>query len=68
MIVLYALGAVGLFIVPRRFAALVVLLLAYQWFWAMLFAGDTRYRAPWDFLIALCAAATVVRLWERVRA
>jgi len=68
MLVLYALGAVGLFLVPRRFAALVVALLAYQWVVATLFAGDTRYRAPWDFLIALCAATALVRLWERVRA
>ena len=67
MIVLYVLGAIGLFLVPRRFAALVLLLLAYNWLWAILFAGDTRYRAPWDFLIALCAAVTVVRAWDRVR-
>ena len=62
MIVLYALGLVGLFLVPRRFAALVLMLLAYDTLAAMLFAGETRYRVPWDFLVALCAAVTVERL------
>ena len=67
-IVLYLFGVVGLFLVPRRFAALVVALLAYQWVFAMLFAGDTRYRAPWDFLLALCASVAVGRVWDRIRA
>ena len=67
MIVLYALGLVGLLYVPRRFAALVLLLLAYDTLTAMLFAGETRYRVPWDFLIALCAAAAVTRLARRAR-
>jgi 4-amino-4-deoxy-L-arabinose transferase-like glycosyltransferase len=62
MIVLYALALVGLFFVPRRFAALALLLVAYDTVTAMLFAGETRYRVPWDFLIALCAAATAERL------
>jgi len=62
MIALYALGLVGLFLVPRRFAALVLMLLAYDTLAAMLFAGETRYRVPWDFLVALCAAVTVERL------
>ena len=67
VVVLYVLGIAGVFLVPRRFAALVVLLLVYQWLFALLFAGDTRYRVPWDFLIALCAAAALVRLCERMR-
>jgi 4-amino-4-deoxy-L-arabinose transferase-like glycosyltransferase len=62
MIALYALGLAGLFFVPRRLAALTLLLLAYNTVAAMLFAGETRYRVPWDFLIALCAAAAVERL------
>ena len=61
VIVLYALGLIGLFLVPRRLAALALLLLAYDTLAAMLFAGETRYRVPWDFLIALCAAAAVGR-------
>ena len=61
MIVLYALALVGLLYVPRRFAALALALLVYDTLTAMLFAGETRYRVPWDFLIALCAAAAVTR-------
>jgi hypothetical protein len=61
-IVLYVLGAIGLFLVPRRFALLTVLLLAYNSLAAMLFVGETRYRVPWDFLIALCAATALLRL------
>ena len=68
MIVLYALGLAGLLLVPRRLAALALLLLAYDTLAAMLFAGETRYRVPWDFLIALCAAAAVTRLARRARA
>jgi 4-amino-4-deoxy-L-arabinose transferase-like glycosyltransferase len=67
MIFLYAFGAIGLFLVPRRFAALAVTLLAYQTLVAMLFVGETRYRVPWDFLIALLAAAAVVKGAERRR-
>jgi Dolichyl-phosphate-mannose-protein mannosyltransferase len=62
MAVLYALGLAGLLYVPRRFAALTLALLAYDTLTAMLFAGETRYRVPWDFLIALSAAAAVTRL------
>jgi 4-amino-4-deoxy-L-arabinose transferase-like glycosyltransferase len=65
MIVLYALGLVGLLFVPRRLAALALALLVYDTLTAMLFAGETRYRVPWDFLIALCAAATVERVRTR---
>jgi 4-amino-4-deoxy-L-arabinose transferase-like glycosyltransferase len=68
MVPLYVLGAVGLFLVPRFFAALAVLLLGYQTLVAVLFVGETRYRAPWDFLTALLAAAAVVELTARVRA
>src|SRR5919197_1075694 len=65
MIVLYALGLVGLLYPPRRLAAFAVALLAYDTLTAMLFAGETRYRVPWDFLIALCAAGAVTRLARR---
>jgi 4-amino-4-deoxy-L-arabinose transferase-like glycosyltransferase len=68
MVPLYILGAVGLFFAPRFYSVLAVLLLAYQTLVAMLFVGETRYRAPWDFLIALLAAAALVELTERVRA
>jgi hypothetical protein len=65
-IVLYALGAVGLFLVPRALAYLVVLLLGYQTLVAMLFVGETRYRVPWDFLIALSAAAALTEIVRRL--
>jgi 4-amino-4-deoxy-L-arabinose transferase-like glycosyltransferase len=67
MIALYALAAIGLFLVPAWFSSLAVLLLGYQTLAAMLFVGETRYRVPWDFLIALLAAAAVVRGVERRR-
>ncbi|MDX6483630.1 MAG: hypothetical protein QOE95_1401, partial [Gaiellaceae bacterium] len=52
---------------PRRFAVLAVVVLAYNTLAAMVFVGETRYRTPWDFLIAVLAAATVVALMERRR-
>ena len=68
MIPLYLLGAIGLFLVPRFLAALAVLLLGYQTLVAMLFVGETRYRVPWDFLIALLAGRALVELTRRVHA
>ena len=46
----------GVIRLPRRFVVLAVGLLAYQTVAAMVFAGATRYRVPWDFLLALLAA------------
>jgi 4-amino-4-deoxy-L-arabinose transferase-like glycosyltransferase len=65
---LFALGIVGLFVVPRFFAALALSLLAYETLAAMVFAGATRYRVAWDFLIAVLAAAAIERGWTRWRA
>ena len=59
----YALALIGLFLAPRRFAALVLLILAYQTLAAVVFVGATRYRISTDFLLALLAAA----VFERVR-
>jgi 4-amino-4-deoxy-L-arabinose transferase-like glycosyltransferase len=67
MIPLYILGVIGLFFVPRFYSVLAVLLLAYQTAVAVAFVGETRYRAPWDFLTGLLAAAALVVLTERVR-
>jgi 4-amino-4-deoxy-L-arabinose transferase-like glycosyltransferase len=67
MIVLFALALVGLFFAPPYFAALTVLLLAYNTIAAMVFAGAVRYRAPWDFLLALLAAFALERLWRLAR-
>jgi hypothetical protein len=65
---LFALGIVGLFVVPGYFAALSLSLLAYETLAAMVFAGATRYRIAWDFLIAVLAAAAIERGWTRWRA
>ncbi len=67
MIPVYALGLIGLFLVRREFAVLAVLLLAYQTAVAMIFVGVTRYRVPWDFLLCVLAAATVLEVVRRVR-
>jgi 4-amino-4-deoxy-L-arabinose transferase-like glycosyltransferase len=65
---LFALGIAGLFVVPRFFAALALSLLAYETLAAMVFAGATRYRIAWDFLVAVLAAAAIERGWVRWRA
>lgn len=64
---LYALAAVGLFVAPRAFATLALLLLAYQTAAALAFVGATRYRVTWDFLLALLAAAALERTTTRLR-
>jgi hypothetical protein len=43
------------------------MLLGYQTAMAMLFVGQTRYRVPWDFLLAVAGAAALVALRERAR-
>jgi hypothetical protein len=71
MITLYAFAIVGLFVLPRSFVLLALILLGYQTLVAMLFAGATRYRVPWDFLVAILAAAgmgALVAWWRRYRA
>ncbi len=65
---LYVLALLGLCVIPRRIAALFLALLAYNTLAALVFAGATRYRVPWDFLLALAAGAAVVWLLERRRA
>ena len=64
---LYAFAIAGLFMVTRAFAVLALLVLAYDTVTALAFAGATRYRVPWDFVIALLAAAALVQAWQRVR-
>jgi hypothetical protein len=65
---LFALALAGLRLAERRFLVLTLALLAYQTVFAMLFIGATRYRAPWDFLLALLAAPVLVELVRSVRA
>jgi len=62
---LFALALLGLAlgfrsaVVSRRFLALAGVFLVYETLAAMLFAGATRYRVPWDFALALLAGAAV---------
>ncbi len=65
MVPLFVLGVAGLWRVSRRVAVLAVVLLGYQWAMAMVFVGATRYRVPWDFVVALLAAAALVDLLQR---
>jgi hypothetical protein len=65
MLALYTLGIAGLWLVPRRYVVLLAGLFAYQTVTAMMFAGETRYRAPWDFLLAVPAAAAALALAAR---
>jgi 4-amino-4-deoxy-L-arabinose transferase-like glycosyltransferase len=67
VIALYLLAIVGFFVAPSRFVGLAVLMLAYDTLAAMVFAGSVRYRAPWDFLLALLAAFALAAIWERVQ-
>jgi hypothetical protein len=67
VIALYVLALVGVFLAPPYFVGLAALMLAYNTLAAMLFAGTARYRAPWDFLLALLAAFALAWAWERVQ-
>ena len=67
MVPLLALALYGFTLVPRHFAVLALSLLAYQTLTAMLFVGQTRYRVPWDFLLAIPAAAALIALVARFR-
>jgi 4-amino-4-deoxy-L-arabinose transferase-like glycosyltransferase len=67
MVVVYLLAIAGAFLVPRRFLALVLLLVGYNTLVAMAFAGTVRYRAPFDFLLAILAAAALMRAWDWLR-
>lgn len=66
LVPLYALALLGAFVVPRRLAVLAVGLLGYQTLAALVFAGATRYRAPWDFLVATLAAGGGAYALERI--
>jgi 4-amino-4-deoxy-L-arabinose transferase-like glycosyltransferase len=64
---LFVLGLLGVWLLPGRLALFGVALLAYQTLVAVGFAGATRYRVPWDFLIALAAAAALWWALDRRR-
>ena len=65
---IYVLAISGLFLAPRAFVVLALLLLAYQSVCAAVFVGATRYRIAWDFLVVLLATATLKRAWEWLQA
>lgn len=67
MVVLYALALAGCLVVRRRFLVLTLLLVGTNTVMAMVFAGTVRYRAPFDFLLALLAACALERGWAWVR-
>ena len=62
---IYILAIVGLFFAPQAFAVLAGLLLLYNTADAWAFAGTTRYRVPFDFLLVLLAACAVDGLLKR---
>jgi hypothetical protein len=68
LIAVYLAALAGLFVAPRAFAVLTVLLLAYQTACAAAFVGATRYRVAWDFLLAVLAAAAFTAAAEHRRA
>jgi 4-amino-4-deoxy-L-arabinose transferase-like glycosyltransferase len=65
MIALYALGLVGLCLVSTPIRVLALIFFGYETVAAWVFAGTTRYRVPWDFVLALLAAAVVERVLAR---
>jgi len=67
VVLLYALAIAGVFVAPLHFVGLALLMLAYNTLAAMVFAGTARYRAPWDFLLAILAAFALAWAWERIR-
>jgi hypothetical protein len=65
---LMLLAVAGLFLAAdRAFTLLAASLLLYNTLAAMVFAGTTRYRVPFDFLLVLLALAAVDRWWSRSR-
>jgi hypothetical protein len=66
-IAIYALALVGVWFVPLELAVRAALLLAYDTIGALAFAGATRYRVTWDFLLVLVATAGAAWLVSRVR-
>jgi len=61
---LFLLAIVGLFFVPVAFRVLALIFVLYETAAAWVFAGTTRYRVPWDFVLALLAAAALDRALE----
>lgn len=65
---LFVLAVVGLFFVPSAFRALALIYVFYETAAAWVFAGTTRYRVSWDFVLALLAAAALDGIWRKLHA
>jgi hypothetical protein len=59
---IYALAIGGAFFAETSFVVLALLLLGYNTVAAAVFAGTTRYRVPFDFLLVLLATVAFERL------
>jgi 4-amino-4-deoxy-L-arabinose transferase-like glycosyltransferase len=66
VIPLYILAIAGFFVVSRPLRALALIFVGYETLAALVFAGTTRYRVPWDFVLALLAAAALEALLLRL--
>ena len=64
---LYVLAIVGFVLVAPAVRALAAIFVLYETLAAWVLLGTTRYRAPWDFVLALLAAAALERLWSAFR-
>jgi len=64
---LYALALAGLFFVSAPIRVLAILFALFETAEAWVFAGTTRYRVPWDFVLALLAAVALTRLVPLLR-
>jgi hypothetical protein len=64
---LYLLAIIGLFVVPPAVRWVALTFLAYETAAAWVFAGTTRYRVAWDFVLALLAAAALEAGLKRLR-
>ena len=56
---------VAVTVVPSAFRALALIFVFHETAAAWVFARTTRYRVPWDFVLALLAAAAIDRLIGR---
>ncbi len=65
---LFLLAIAGIFFVPFNVRVLAVIFMLYETAAAWVFAGTTRYRVPWDFVLALLAAAALDRIFTALAA
>ena len=64
---IFLLALVGLFFVSAALRALALLFIVYETAAAWVFAGTTRYRVSWDFVLVLLATAAIARVpWSRL--